>query len=633
MRTQRQQLPSPLWGGVRGGGREALIASMIQMRAMSDSTSFADVFPAATEAQWRARVDAVLKGAPFEKLQGRSYDGLTISPLYTRLLEDRPRAVKAGEPGWARLARVDNPDPAGANKQALADLENGATGLHLVCAGSMGAYGFGLPAGRQALEQALEGVALDVGLAFELDLSPQSIDSARHLADLIAEAGGDGANVTFGHDPLGQMAISSVANADLAAAAKLAMAFNGRAFVADGRAVNGAGGSEAQELAFVVASALAYLRALEGVGADLSVARGKIGFRLSADADEILGVAKLRALRRLWARVEEACGLTAAPIHIHAETSFRMMSRRDPWVNILRATVACFSAGLGGADAVTVLPFTQALGLPDDFARRIARNTQAVLLEESSLGRVADPAAGAGSFETLTDALCEAAWALVQETEKASGLHNALASGAFQAKVATVQAARARAIAHRKDPITGTSEFPNIAEAPVEVLAPMPAAAPASALALAPHRDAQAFEALRDRADAQAAEKGARRSVFLANLGPIAAFTARSMFAKNFFEAGGIVAPGNEGFADEASLAEAFKASGAAFACICSSDPVYEDWGQKAARALAKAGARHIYLAGRPGAAEAAWKEAGVSGFIFAGCDVVAVLDEALRLA
>ena len=369
------------------------------------------------------------------------------------------------------------------------------------------------------------------------------------------------------------------------------------------------------------------------MGTDLSLARSKIGFRVSADADEILGLAKLRALRRLWARVEEACGLTPAPIHIHAETSFRMMSRRDPWVNILRATVACFSAGLGGADAVTVLPFTQALGLPDDFARRIARNTQAVLLEESSLGRVADPAAGAGSFETLTDALCEAAWALVQETEKASGLHNALASGAFQAKVATVQAARARAIAHRKDPITGTSEFPNIAEAPVEVLAPMPAAAPASALALAPHRDAQAFEALRDRADAQAAEKGARRSVFLANLGPIAAFTARSMFAKNFFEAGGIVAPGNEGFADEASLAEAFKASGAAFACICSSDPVYEDWGQKAARALAKAGARHIYLAGRPGAAEAAWKEAGVSGFIFAGCDVVAVLDEALRLA
>ncbi len=605
---------------------------MTQMRAMSDKpTSFADGFPKATEAQWRARVDAVLKGAPFERLQGRSYDGLSISPLYTRLLEDRPRAVKAGGAGWARLARVDNPDPEAANRQALADLENGATGLHLVFQGAAGAYGFGLPAGREALERALEGVALDVGVPIELDLGPQTIDSARHLADLIAAAGGDEGNISFGHDPLGQMALTGEAAAP--DAAKLAMGLNGRTLVADGRMVHGAGGSEAQELAFVIASALAYLRALEGAGADLAAARSKIGFRLSVDADEILGIAKLRALRRLWARVEEACGLTPAPIHIHAETSFRMMSRRDPWVNILRATVACFSAGLGGADAVTVLPFTQALGLPDDFARRIARNAQAVLLEEANLGRVADPAAGAGSFETLTDALCEAAWALVQETERDGGLHNALASGAFQARIATVQAARARAIAHRKDAITGTSEFPNVAEAPVEVLAPMLAPAPVNALALAPHRDAQAFEALRDLADAQAAENGARRSVFLANLGPVAAFTARSMFAKNLFEAGGIVAPGNEGFADEASLTEAFKASGAAFACICSSDATYEDWGQKAARALVKAGARHIYLAGRPGAAEAAWKEAGVCGFIFAGCDLVAVLNEALRLA
>ena len=611
---------------------------MTQMRAMSDKPiSFADVFPEATEAQWRARVDAVLKGAPFEKLQGRTYDGLTISPLYARLLEERPRAVKAGEPGWARLVRVDNPDPVEANRQALADLENGATGLHIVFQGAPGAYGFGLPAGRAALEQALEGVALDVGLPMELDLGPQTQEGAQHLAALIAAANGEAANVVFGHDPLGLMALTGGAQPDLASAAELAASLPGRALVADGRAVHCAGGSEAQELAFTLASALACLRALDAAGLDLEAARGKLAFRLSADADEIMGVAKLRALRRLWARVEEACGLMPAPIHIHAETSFRMMTRRDPWVNILRATVACFSAGLGGADAVTVLPFTQALGLPDDFARRIARNAQSVLLDEANLGRVADPAAGAGAFEALTDALCEAAWALLQETEREGGLAASLACGAFQAKVAKAQAARARAVAHRKDAITGTSEFPNIAEAPVEVLAPMPALMPApqpaGALALTPHRDAEAFEALRDRADAEAAARGARRSVFLANLGPISAFTARSMFARNFFEAGGIAAPGNEGFPDEASLAEAFKASGAAFACICSSDPVYEDWGQKAARALVKAGARHIYIAGRPGAAEATWKEAGATGFIFAGCDVAAVLDEALRLA
>ena len=610
---------------------------------MSDKPiTFADAFPAATEAQWRARVDAVLKGAPFERLQGRSFDAIPIAPLYGRLLEERPRAVKASGAGWARLARVDNPDPQAANRQALEDLENGATGLHLVFAGAVGAYGFGLPADRAALDTVLEGVALEVGLPIEIDLGPQAQDCALYLADLLTKAGADLSTVTFGHDPFGQMALQGGASADWAALAPASAAFvrsiGGRGFVADGRLAHAAGASEAQELAFVTASALAYWRALEEAGVALEAARGMIGFRVSADADEILGLAKLRALRRLWARVEEACGLTPAPIHIHAETSLRMMTRRDPWVNILRATVACFSAGLGGADAVSVLPFNQALGLPDDFARRIARNTQSVLLEEANLGRVSDPAAGAGAFETLTDALCEKAWELVQETERASGLYDALASGALQKQIATTQLERARAIARRKDPITGTSEFPNVAEAPVEVLAPLPAAQPAPALpiplpALSLHRDAEAFEALRDRADAEAAQTGVRRSVFLANLGPIAAFTARSMFAKNFFEAGGVLAPGNEGFTDEASLAAAFKTSGAALACICSSDPLYEEWGQKAARALVKAGARHIYLAGRPGAAEAAWKEAGVSGFIFAGCDVIAVLDEVLQLA
>ena len=616
---------------------------------MSHSKSFADVFPSSDDAQWRARVDAVLKGAPFERLQSRSYDGIAIAPLYRRLTQDSPRALSRSGGRWKVLSRVDHPDAAVANGQALNDLENGSDGLHLVFAGAVGAYGFGLPAGREALEGALAGVHLDTGLPLELDLPLQTKDSPRHLADLMAEAGVDpaAAQVSFGFDPFGQMAVSGGAPMDWASLAPMAATlmtslaasgFRGRFCVADGRPVHGAGGSESQELAYIVAAALAYRRALDSAGVDLDTARSMIGLRVASDADEILGIAKLRALRRLWARVEQACGLTPAPVHIHAEASMRMMSRRDPWVNILRGSVACFAAGLGGADAVTVLPFTQALGLPDAFARRIARNTQVVLLEESNLGRVADPAAGAGSFETLTDALCEKAWELFQDIERAGGLFAALASGLVQSKIAATQAERARNIARRKDAITGTSEFPNIVEAPVEVLAPMPASQPASSfpIAFAPlriHRDAEGFEALRDRADAHAASSGARQSVFLANLGPIAAVTARATFAKNFFEAGGIAALGNDGFMDDASLVEAFRASGASIACLCSSDAIYETRVIEATRALAAAGARHIYLAGRPGAAEAAWKEAGVNGFIFAGCDVVAMLDGILRLA
>ena len=176
-----------------------------------------------------------------------------------------------------------------------------------------------------------------------------------------------------------------------------------------------------QELAYVLAVAVAYLRALESGGVALDQARRMIFFRLSADADQFLTIAKFRALRKLWARVEEACGLAPVPAFVSAETAWRMMTRRDPHVNMLRTTIAAFSAGIGGADAVTVLPFTAALGLPDRFARRIARNSQLLLLEESNLAKVSDPAAGSGGFEALTEQLCTAAWALFQEIERAGG--------------------------------------------------------------------------------------------------------------------------------------------------------------------------------------------------------------------
>lgn len=205
--------------------------------------------------------------------------------------------------------------------------------------------------------------------------------------------------------------------------------FKGPFVLADGRPVHDAGGSEVQELAFTLALALAYLRMLEASGLDLDAARAAISFRLSADADQFLTMAKFRALRLLSARVEQACGLAPKPIFVNAQTAWRMLTQRDPNVNMLRATIATFAAGLGGANAITVLPHTLALGLPDDFARRVARNTQLVLLDESNLAKVSDPAAGAGGIETLTSQLCEAAWTLFQEIEKAGGIFPALEQG------------------------------------------------------------------------------------------------------------------------------------------------------------------------------------------------------------
>ena len=400
--------------------------------------------------------------------------------------------------------------------------------------------------------------------------------------------------------------------------------------------IHNAGGSEAQELAYVLAAAVQYLRALEAGGIALAAARRMIYFRLAADADQFLTIAKFRALRKLWARVEEACGLAPEPVLVAAETAWRMMTQRGPYVNMLRETIAVFSAGLGGADTITVLPFTLALGLPDRFARRVARNTQLVLLEESNLAKVMDPAAGSGGLEDLTDKLCRAAWTLFQEIEQAGGAWAALEQGLIQGKVAAVRAEREQAVARRRDALTGTSDFPELAEAPVSVLdvasvsaPPYPAALKLDALPSM--RLAEPFEKLRDASDRMLAQSGARPKIFLANLGKPTDFTARASFARNFFEAGGIEAMTNDGFAGRDEMMAAFKNSGARLACLCSSDDVYAREAEGAAKTLAAAGAR-VYLAGRPSEREQALRAAGIEGFVFAGCDVPAALQAAHAL-
>ncbi|MDF2974426.1 MAG: methylmalonyl-CoA mutase, partial [Microvirga sp.] len=332
-------------------------------------------------------------------------------------------------------------------------------------------------------------------------------------------------------------------------------------------------------------------------------------------------------------------------------------------------------AGIGGADAITVLPFTAALGLPDAFARRVARNTQLILLDESNLARVADPAAGAGGFEALTDALCEKTWGLFQEIEREGGILESLKGETLQGRIAAVRAQREKAVATRREPITGTSEFPNINEADVTILMPMPAvtdstgsapqgaaastetsfaslvqmaadgatlpqlaitAAGSSAVAVAPLpsiRVAEAFERLRDISDAYRARTGARPKVFLANLGSIADFTARATFAKNFFEAGGIESVMNEGLTNQNSLREAFSASKAKISCICSTDDIYKLHAPATARTLHEAGSKLIFLAGRPGEDQKELAGAGITSFIFSGCDTLKVLGEALDKA
>jgi methylmalonyl-CoA mutase len=617
------------------------------MTSATDELRLAADFAPASYDDWRKLVDGVLKGAPFDKLVGKTSDGLRIEPIYRRS-DATPVAGRPAAAPWQIMQRIDHPDAAQANAQAMQDLENGATGLTLVFAEADGTAGYGLEPTAAAIEKVFDGVFIDAGIGIELQIGPQSRMAAAHVAEYIQRKGiaPSACDIRFGLDPIGACATwgfspyrwPEIAPTLTTAIKGLAAAgFNGPFAVADGRVIHDAGGSEAQELSFVLATGVAYLRALEQAGVALEDAQRMVYARLSADADQFLTMAKFRALRLLWARIEQACGLTPKPLLIAAETAWRMLTQRDPYVNMLRATMATFSAGLAGANSITVLPHTLALGLPDPFARRVARNTQLVLLEESNLSKVSDPAAGSGSIEALTQELCQAAWPLFQDIEKAGGVFAALEQGLIQDKVAATRAARATNIAKRKFVLTGASEFPNLGEAKVAVLDAKPVAlapygeAKIKFAALAPMRLAEAFEALRDRSDDRLKNTGVRPRVFLANLGTAADFTARASFAKSFFEAGGIEAFDSEGFTDPAALAGAFKSSGAALACLCSSDRVYADRATEAAKALQSAGARHIYLAGRPGEQETSLRAAGVGDFIFAGCDALATLQEAYR--
>ena len=356
----------------------------------------ASEFPAVSRAEWMKRVEAVLKGARFEeKLVRTSPDGIRLEPIYGQLAA--PRAARATQVPWTLFQRVDHPDAGRANELALDDLANGATGLVLVTKGSAAARGYGIDPAR--LARVLQGVHLHA-VALRIEGS-----ASLALAELIAKEPIDPErlNVSF----------TLTAAADAAELAR--RGYTGPFMEADGRSWHEQGATDAQELGATLATAVATLRKLETLN-DVHLVRS-VGITLAAHQDIFATLAKFRAMRLLWRRVLQAAGLPDAPLRLHGETAWRMMAVKDPHTNILRATAAVFGAGLGGADSITVLPFSLAQGLPNAFARRVARNVQNVLAEESNLWRVADPALGAGYVETYTDGLAQAGWKVFQAAE------------------------------------------------------------------------------------------------------------------------------------------------------------------------------------------------------------------------
>ncbi|WP_406460606.1 methylmalonyl-CoA mutase small subunit [Streptomyces sp. NBC_00111] len=607
----------------------------------ADGLSLAAEFPDPSHDQWQSLVEGVLRKsgkdvegtAAEEALSTALGDGLTARPLYTSTDASADPGLPGFAPftrgsratgnttnGWDVRQRHTLADPVRLNEALLGDLENGVTSLWL----SVGEPG-GVPV--SGLARALEGVLLDLA-PVALDAGSDPGPAVRELLRLYEARGiaKEAARGTLGVDPLGQAARTGAEpdQADAVHWARLcSREYPGlRALAVDALPYHEAGGSAAEELGLSLATGVAYLRALTGAGLSVEEACAQLEFRYAATADQFLTIAKFRAARRLWARVAEACGAPdAGGQRQHAVTSPVMMTRRDPWVNMLRTTLACLGAGVGGAESVTVLPFDHALGLPDAFARRIARNTSTILMEESHLARVTDPAGGSWYVERLTEELAAAAWAFFQEIERAGGQAAALRSGMVRERLAATWAARSKDLARRKEPVTGVSEFPDLAERSVERES---APAAASEGGLPRVRRDEAFEALRARSDRHLASTGSRPRVFLAALGPAAVHTARASFAANLFLSGGIEPIQAPASVDASTAAAAFTASGASVACLCSTDTLYAEQADSVAAALRGAGAERILLAGRPG------EYPGADVHVFAGCDVVAVLSSEL---
>ena len=682
----------------------------------NEKLDLASEFPEINLEQWKALVDKTLKGRSFESaLVTETYDGLSIQPLYTPETASKD-TLTAGLPGahpftrgnttlgkieagWDIRQRYAHPDIKQSNETILEELERGGTSILLQIDGDAqgledsGIFAYSLT----DFDKLLKNIYLDLA-PVALAANENTIAQAAALIALFNKRGHDGSQINgnFGADPLSVLAAKGkLPGSPATALTQLADLANYtarqhpniRSINIDTSVYHAAGASEAQDIACSMATAVTYLRALTDAGMDINTACQQISFTYSVGTDFFLSIIKLRTARRLWAQIAKASGASEqnCAMQMHVNTAYRVLSQRDPWVNILRTTISCFAAAVAGADSINVQPFDQAIGLPSDLARRVARNIQVILQEESGLAKVIDPAGGSLYIEKVGNDLAESAWKQFQTIESSGGMTAALVSGEIAESISSVQSRRATNIARRKDPLTGISEFPNIHEKSIDTDKPDTAALYQSALsrlennsvdpallqavkdnknsstgqlteaivkaielgastiqiaetlaetattiqAFTPHRLAAEYEKLRDATDA-AAEKGARASVLLINIGTPADFTGRMTFAKNYFEAGGIEGVISDAVQTPAAAVEAFKQSDSQIAVLCSSDRVYAEQAEATATALKAAGADHLFLAGKPGDKEAAYKAAGVDSFIFAGDNMLTTLQATL---
>ena len=625
-----------------------MVASSHRLSPLSQpELPLADGFRDPTHEQWQRQVEKILRDsgrlaedepapeAVEDLLATTTYDGITVHPLYTANV-GTPTTSGPGYPGMAPFVRgsraqgcfaegwdvrqpYPHPNANAANERILADLNGGASSIWLALGSG------GLPV--DDLGDALHDVHLDL-INVCLDAGSEFTAAAEALWALARDRGVPPGALrgNLGADPIGVRARTGrTPGGAIDLAVRCSREYGGmRALAADGLPYHDAGGSDAEELGCSLAAATTYLRWLtapppDGAGLDVDTACGLLEFRYAATCDQFSTIAKLRAARRTWEKVTRECGASepARAQAQHAVTSSAMLTRRDPWVNILRTAIATFAAGAGGAQAVTARPFDAAIGLPDALAHRVARNTSALLLEETRLTQVIDPAGGSWYVESLTEELANTAWSWFQRIEEEGGLPAALDSGLVPDRLAETWQRRREAIAHRRDPVIGVSEYPSLDETPLQ-REPYP---PQPSGGLPRVRYAEDFEQLRDAADEQLAETGSRPQVFLATLGPLATHTARASFAQNLFAAGGLDAADAVATESAQDVLDAYSEVDTPVVCLCSSDKTYDERAEETARALREAGATHVLLAGKPRHATES-----VDDVVFDGCDALQAL-------
>lgn len=701
------------------------------LKKSADVENFPDVpldeFTPPTDEEWKAACEALLKGAPFEKkMFTKTYEGITFDPMYTRKhtedilpkgvmpgMGDYLRGVDAagyiGKP-WGIAQACDETLPAENNELLRHEHDKGATIYHIVLDT---ASRTGVDA-RQAETVGDTGTSVTTVedmhvLLTGLDLAkfPLYVYAGANAVPLLAlvaaarrASGEDMAEVRgiVGADPIGALAADGKLPASLdahydslAAAARWATvnAPHLRTVFVRSDVYSNGGANDVQEVASVLATATAYLRALCERGLTIDEAASQIAFVFSMGANFFLQIAKLRAVRPLWAQIVGAFGgsAEAQKMRIHARPALFFKTIYDPYVNMLRNTTEIFSGVVGGIDSFESAPFDEPIRKGDEFSRRIARNVQIMLQEEFGLLQPIDPAGGSWAVETLTRQMKEKIWAEFQRIEKEGGIIAALRAGSLQESVAAVLAARFKNADLRRDRIVGNNMYPNMTETLLETRAEDTAALKAqrtadidaylsdidvkhlgealaslrqahsvdhaveaalagatiaelmtavtegngaeTVTAIAPHRWSERFEALRQRTEEYKAEKNDNVKIFLANMGPIPQHKARADFTTGFLQVGAFEVLGNDGFKTVEEAADAARASGADAVVICSTDATYPEivpaLAPKLHEVLPKA---RVFLAGAaPKDLLETYKEAGIDEYISVRANCYEILE------